>query len=83
MDLDHGLIRMIGRDQRIAIGCRFAEPRADYEQQVGSPDPLEELRIGPITKIAGPNRALIRNRVLATETTGHRKTPISSAKLWK
>ena len=42
MDMHKNLIRMIGRDQRIAVGRCLTEPRADREHQIGKADNVIE-----------------------------------------
>ena len=53
MDVDERLAGMVGRDQRVAVGGRFAEARADGEDQVGVADALLQLRVGAVAELAG------------------------------
>ena len=72
MDVDEKLVRMVGRDEGIAVRRRLAEPGTDREDQVGRLDPLCQLRIGSITEIAGIDRRRGLDRVLSPERGGDR-----------
>ena len=70
VDVDERLAGMVGRDQRVAVGGRLAEARADGEDQVGVADALLELGIGAVAELAGIDLARVADRVLAAEGGG-------------
>ena len=67
VDVDKRLAGMVGRDERVAVGGRLAEARADGEDQVGLADALLELGIRPVAELAGIDPASVADRVLAAE----------------
>ena len=67
MDVDEPLPRMLGRDQRIAVGGRLPQPRADHQQQIGVLHPSDQRRIGAVAQIARIGRAAVGHRILAPE----------------
>ena len=73
VDVDQLLARMIGGDQRVAVGGRLAEPRADHQQQVGCLDPFYQLGIWPVAEVAGADRRGGRQRVLPAEGSRYRQ----------
>ena len=70
VDVDERLAGMVGRDQRVAVGRRFAEPRADGEDQIGVADALLQLGVGAVAELAGIDLAAVADRVLAAERGG-------------
>ena len=60
VDVDERLAGMVGRDERVAVGRRFAEPRADGEDQIGVADALLELRVGAVAELAGIDLAVLQ-----------------------
>ena len=73
VDVDQDLAGMVGRDQLVAVGGRFAEPGADDDQQVGVADALLELGVGAVAELAGIDSACVGDRVLAAEGGGDRE----------
>ena len=72
VDVDQGLSRMVWRDERVAVGCGFAEPRADGDDQVGIANALLQLGVGAVAELARINLARVADRVLAAERGGDR-----------
>ena len=72
VDVDQRLAGMVGRDERVAVGGRLAEPRADGKDQVRVAHPLPQLGIGAVAELAGIDRALVVDRILAAESGGDR-----------
>ena len=70
MDVDQRLARMVGRDQRVAVGRRLPEARSDREDQVRVADALLELGVGAVAELPGIDAARVRDRVLAAEGGG-------------
>ncbi len=70
VDVDEGLAGMVGRDQFVAVGRRFAEAGADGDDQVGVADALLELGVGPVAELAGIDSAGVADGVLAAEGGG-------------
>src|SRR5205814_7059265 len=62
MDVNQRLVRMIGCDERVAIGGRLAEPWANGEDQIGVADALLELGVGPVAELAGIDAASVADR---------------------
>ena len=72
VDVDQRLAGMVGGDQSVAVGGRFAEPRADGDDQVGVADALLQLGVGAVAELAGIDPAVVGDRVLAAEGGGGR-----------
>ena len=47
MDVDQRLARMVGRDQRVAVGRRLAEPRADTSSRSAALIRATSFGLGP------------------------------------
>ena len=73
VDVDERLAGMVGRDQRVAVGRRLAEARADGEDQIGVADALLQFGVGAVAEVAGIDAAAIVDRVLAAEGGGDRE----------
>ena len=74
VDMHQYLVRMVGRDHRIAVGRRLAQPRAHGNHQIGRLDTLDQLGVRAIAQIAGIDRALPVDRVLPPEGGGNGQT---------
>ena len=75
VDMDQHLAGMIGRQERVAIGRRFAQARADREDEVRAPDPVKQFGIGAVAEIACPDRAVVRYRILTPEGRSNGDAP--------
>ena len=73
--MDERLTGMVGRDQRVAVRRRLAQPRADGEHQIGRLDPRDKFRVGAIAKITRPDGGVIGHRILPPEGRGHGDAP--------
>lgn len=67
VDMDQRLAGMVRRDDAIPIGGRFAQSRAQHDQQIGLAHPFHQRRVGAIAQIARIDRAGRRYRILAPE----------------
>ena len=72
MNVHERLPGVVGRDQRVSVGGRFAEPRADGDDEVGFSNALLKLRVRPIAELAGVDLACVADCVLAAEGRGNR-----------
>ena len=61
---------MVGGDELVAVGGRFAEARANDDQQIGIADALLELGVGAVAELAGIDAAGVGDGVLAAEGGG-------------
>ena len=73
MDVNQRLAGVFGRDQGVAVGRRLTQPRADGDHQIGLLDPIDQFGVRAIAQVSGPDRAGIRDRVLAAEGARHRQ----------
>ena len=70
VDVDQRLVRVVRRDQLVAVGGGLTQSRLDHQQQVGLADALLQLGVGAVAELAGVNSACVGDRVLSAEGRG-------------
>ena len=70
MDVDHHLRRLVGRKQGEGLARILAQPRPDYQQQIGGSGPLDQLGIGSQPQVADIARVLVVDQILTAERQG-------------
>lgn len=67
VNVDQALTGVFRSDQRIAVGGRLAQSRADHQQQIGRLHARDERWVGAVAEVAGIGRAIVGHGILAAE----------------